>query len=628
MLRAVRVIGLVLLCATQVLAQETAQTPNLASPDANLSAAPEASPAALPAPPAYEAFHEEDIPSSESTPIKPYRILMNAPSEVYDYLEDYMDLYRYKNQKDLSEEYLFLLADRAEFNVQTLLKTLGYFSARAKATLEKDEDGDYLVRVQVTPGAQVMVRDVKINVVGALAENPQAMARFEAAQKILWKLPVGKPFNQNDWATSKQNIINFVSGRSYATAKVTKSEARINAETQSATLIMNIDSGPAYVFGAVAISGFKRYPQSLVENRNTIVEGNVYSQYLLRNLQTDLQGLPYFNGVIVEGHPSVSEPWQVPVSIQVDEAPRNTLDLSVGFSRNNGPHVVSQYSFYNIAHRGWIFDSTLDLSRDSKTGEIGLTFPRHRSGYDHRIYASIANDDTQGWTSHTRKIGAMRARAQGNIDRTLFLEHIREKRHDDYSQEESLVATPLGFRWSKVTAMPRNNPRRGYHIQGEAQAAVRGAFTDESFVRLYARGSNYWGIGTGSVAMARVEVGQTFSNHPDKVPTEALFRAGGSGSVRGYDYQSLGIQHGSSTLPGRVLATASLEYQQSVIEDWRAAVFVDYGDAADRWTDWDGKTGVGVGARWQSPVGTLGADIAYGVDDRRWRFYLSLGIAL
>lgn len=111
------------------------------------------------------------------------------------------------------------------------------------------------------------------------------------------------------------------------------------------------------------------------------------------------------------------------------------------------------------------------------------------------------------------------------------------------------------------------------------------------------------------------------------MPTEWLFRTGGAGSVRGYDYQSLGVKTGGTVAPGRVMATGSLEYQLPVYREWRAAAFVDHGGAAARWGDFSGVTGAGLGARWVSPVGVLGADIARGFDEKTWRLHIALGLA-
>jgi translocation and assembly module TamA len=63
------------------------------------------------------------------------------------------------------------------------------------------------------------------------------------------------------------------------------------------------------------------------------------------------------------------------------------------------------------------------------------------------------------------------------------------------------------------------------------------------------------------------------------------------------------------------------------VRDWYGAVFLDAGDAADRWQDWKPAWGAGVGVRWRSPIGPVSLDLAWGDEVRRLRFHLSVGYA-
>ena len=55
------------------------------------------------------------------------------------------------------------------------------------------------------------------------------------------------------------------------------------------------------------------------------------------------------------------------------------------------------------------------------------------------------------------------------------------------------------------------------------------------------------------------------------------------------------------------------------------AVFVDAGDAADSWRDFALNYGYGVGARWRSPIGPVGVDLAYGASTHKMQLHLALG---
>ena len=123
------------------------------------------------------------------------------------------------------------------------------------------------------------------------------------------------------------------------------------------------------------------------------------------------------------------------------------------------------------------------------------------------------------------------------------------------------------------------------------------------FVRAYTRFTAYKPFG-GWYGNARVEAGQVFVTSRIAVPDTILFRAGGDDSVRGYDYRTLGPRVGGAVVGGRVLLTGSVEVEHSLTRRVPAllgAIFVDAGNAADRWNELRPVLGYGVGLHYQQP---------------------------
>jgi translocation and assembly module TamA len=152
--------------------------------------------------------------------------------------------------------------------------------------------------------------------------------------------------------------------------------------------------------------------------------------------------------------------------------------------------------------------------------------------------------------------------------------------------------------------------------------------TDQTFIRGYARGQQYLPIGKDDIVVIRAELGGVFtSGSSSGVPASLLFRAGGSNSVRGYGFQSIGNNVDGSILPTKYLVTGATEYQHWFSHNWGAAAFFDIGTATDTWGEKVFYPGVGLGVRWRSPVGPVNVDLAYGIRNRSVRPYLTLGIA-
>jgi translocation and assembly module TamA len=77
---------------------------------------------------------------------------------------------------------------------------------------------------------------------------------------------------------------------------------------------------------------------------------------------------------------------------------------------------------------------------------------------------------------------------------------------------------------------------------------------------------------------------------------------------------------------GTRLLTGSLEIQRYLNETWRAALFVDAGDAFDS-GEFNTNVGVGFGVHYLSPVGALRFELANPVSDSdgSWRVHINIG---
>jgi translocation and assembly module TamA len=174
------------------------------------------------------------------------------------------------------------------------------------------------------------------------------------------------------------------------------------------------------------------------------------------------------------------------------------------------------------------------------------------------------------------------------------------------------------------------HPQSGFLLDGALSATPGGLLSSTHFVRAYGRGVAYWTPwpAVWGTWLARVELGQVWAGDLNQVPASQLFRAGGVNSVRGYDYQSLGVAANGAIVGGAVLATSSLEYQIPLIPGWALALFTDAGDAAQNWQSFQLRRSRGIGVRWFSPVAPFSLDIAQAQQEqRRLSIHMSLGLA-
>ena len=120
------------------------------------------------------------------------------------------------------------------------------------------------------------------------------------------------------------------------------------------------------------------------------------------------------------------------------------------------------------------------------------------------------------------------------------------------------------------------------------------------------------------------------------LPPDQRFYGGGSASIRGYPYQSVGPYFPDTNDPvgATTISAGGLEFRQRIGRSWGAAVFVDGGQVGNRLklSPTDLYYGVGGGVRYYTPIGPIRLDVAvplrrYDSDPQVFQLYIGLGQA-
>ena len=79
---------------------------------------------------------------STQTAYAAYKVEIEAPKPVQSLLKDFLDLSRYQDRDDISDEQLKFMMDTAGDQVRELSSTEGYFSPQTKVTMKTDAAAD------------------------------------------------------------------------------------------------------------------------------------------------------------------------------------------------------------------------------------------------------------------------------------------------------------------------------------------------------------------------------------------------------------------------------------------------------------------------------------------------------
>jgi len=560
----------------------------------------------------------------------------NIDQRIRDLLIKNVTVFQRQPEK-INQPELRLLRSAVRRQIAGILATEGYFSPTIKfKTIPQnkledkveapthDHPQQILVQVNVELGLPTNVNSVQISFVNAVVE--QAIpAELQQSIQSQWSLKKGALFRDEDWTHAKAQVIESLIDHGYAAAKISNSEAIV--QDQQAALSIVLDSGPMFRFGELHIQGLNSYGTWLLGRYHPPVKGDPYNQASLIKFQRELQNSPYFSSVTVSIDPNPELASSIPVNVTVHERKRYDVGLGAGYSSNTGARGEISFQDRDFYSDAFNLKSVLRIEQVRQIGYADIFLPPRASGYLDSFGVLFERSDIEGLLTQTAAFGAKRFIIESGVEKRLGLSFIYEKSEvngKDQTNTKALYAS-IGRTWRAVDNT--FDPRRGHITQLDIGGASKAFLSDQNFVRLYGKYQRWIPAGERDVIILRAEAGYVLAPDDVGIPKESLFRAGGTGSVRGYAFQSLGVNQQGSVVGGRVLTTASAEYVHWLEGNWGVAGFIDIGDAADRFTDLKMNQGIGLGLRYKTPAGPIALDLAYGRQARQLRFDFFIAIA-
>lgn len=554
-----------------------------------------------------------------------YAVDLTAPVELRALLTDNLDLFRWRKEPQVGESQLRYLVGQAPARVKELLETEGYYDPQVSASLEGSA-GAWRVNLRVSPGQAARVSGLDLRLAGALVADPEVRKDYETRLRDRWSLPAGQVFRHGDWEAAKRDALLSLLSGAYPSAHIADSQATVNPDQHQVALSLTLDSGPAYTFGELQVSGLRRYPIKLVRRLNPISPGQPYSQAKLLDFQARLRNSPYFASVSVTTPVDPAQPERVPVQVALEEKPSKHLALGAGASTDAGPRGSIEYGDLNLLDKAWRLG--VKLTADAKRQTLGadLEFPQAQEGHKNSLHAQHERTDIEDQSTRGWRLGAKRSHLRDDVETVLALDYTNQRQDvvgasSDYNQ--ALTAT-YTWTWRRVDDLVQ--PRRGYLISLQTGGGARALLSDQDFLRNYARGAWFIPLGERNDLILRGEAGAVLADSGKGIPSDFLFRTGGDQSVRGYAYQSIGVAEGQAVVGGRWLAVASAEVVHWFKPQWGGALFLDAGDAADDLDDLSPRQGYGLGLRWKSPVGPLNLDLAQSGETQDLRLHFSASL--
>ena len=673
-----RWVGSLLLCTAALLplaAQAQAQAQAVAPATAEVSPLEDPADAADADSQALPAATERTTPRTPRPEAAPrFDIDLQAPDEVREFLLRHLELQRFRLLRNLDANELARLLAAAPANLRELLATLGYFSpvvdVIGPANLTEAANATAggggasrqplgTVSIRVSPGPISRVASVNVSFVGDIATAPEASEQRDTIQREV-QVMQGLPFSQSDWSRTKDAALRALIARRYPAGRVQNSLADIDADNRQANLYIELDSGRAFQMGEVVVEGAQRYDKVTVERLvrlSGVVPGSDYDLAQLQAAQQRLIESGYYDSAFVFVEPSLDGA-SLPVKVQLRESLRQKLVLGVGGSTDSGARLSIEHTHHSVPGINWRAVSVLKVERVDQLASTDWRSPPSNDGWRWIAGARLLQEQDDFNITTSQRLRAGQSQDGIEYDRSFYLQVDRARVFNQATQTlrtaEANASITANYAWTRRRFDDPISPNSGHGLAVELGVGYTLGTTRLPFTRTQARWLGYWPLGDrspppeakpgearelkvlnnrtnqGRLAL-RVEGGAVLAKRSAAIPDTQLFLTGGDATVRGYGLRDIGVrQPDGSVLPGRYKGVVSLEWQRPIFNangrsPVESVLFIDGGAVANRTGDLKPLWGVGTGVRYNSPVGPLQLDLAYGLETKRLRLHLNVG---
>ena len=551
----------------------------------------------------------------------------------------------------------FALISRArddEKRLQNALESRGYYAGSVHVVISDHALSDPALPeiLQGTPASPPVPVRVTVDKgpqfhLGAVTLQGQVPDR---GRKALDLAP-GAPAVAADVLAAQGRVLDALRRDGYALAKVSTPVATLRPAQRALDVSYTVDPGPQVAIGPISLDGLGGVNQGFARRRLTIHQGERFNPDAIDRARTDLLSLQVFSSVTAEAATATDAEGQLPITFRFQERPRNAVAANVSYSTDLGVSAGLTYQRRNV------FGNAERLDLGATATNLGGTATR-APGYDVTAvltkpdFLGVRNQDLRFSLEAVKESLDAYSRTAGVAGATVtraftpavsgsagVLATEEQVLQEGVTRDYTLLQLPVTARWDTTGPNALLDATHGFRLAATVTPTASLAGRQSEFAIILVTGSTYLDLGAPgrSVLALRATAATVQGADTFAIPPEQRLYAGGTATVRGYRYQSVGPRFPDRRpVGGTALAAGTVEFRQRILQSFGAVAFVDAGKVTGAGLP-SGVTsrglaiGAGVGARYYTSIGPIRLDVAVPLNklrgDDSFELYVGLGQA-
>ncbi len=415
---------------------------------------------------------------------------------------------------------------------------------------------------------------------------------------------------------------------------------RFDREGGKVVLEVEIQPGPPAVIGEVRVGGQVWVRPSFIQGRAGLEPGRPFRASDLREAEKRLRDTTLFTTVRAAPGEFQEETGQIAVDVTVEEREMGELSFRGGYGALDGARVGADMAYRNLFGGGELFRAGGTVSRFGWRAEAEVGIPYifgtelyegTSAYYERREYPSFEVSSKGGAISLSYPLTEEIQLGGGVRYAIIETEEVEPNVPPGDLLDFDYMALFLSASWDGRDSPIL--PSRGFLLSGLAEWSDDSFNSDVHFLNGSARMTGFLPLPFDLVLAASlhggiiVPIGET-----EEIPISLRYFAGGTSTVRGFEFGTIGPQVDGEPTGGEVYLALQAELRFPIWGELHGAVFSDRGGVWFRHDQVDGdrtRYSVGLGLRYYTPAGALVVDVAWNPsreeDEEAVEVHLSIG---
>ena len=506
------------------------------------------------------------------------------------------------------------LQRRISSEIKQALQPYGYY----KATIRRDsaESTDTLVyHIELNTPVRISALNL------SLPEPGQQQVEFTDWLDN-YPLKVGDTLVQPVYDTQKKNLLSTALRLGYFDARFTEHKITINADRTQADIALVFNSGIRYAVGDISLIWAteehvrQKIDDAVLRPLITAKSGQYYDADALSKTQRQLAATGYFYNVDVQTDDPNDASGDVPIKILLTPSKSRVYHAEIGAGTDTGLRGGVGFENRRVNRHGHSLNLRLGGSEIKRSAIINYRVPLPRDKLDSlNFFGSLEEEIGDTRQYQVTKVGSELSvtwmDALLNFGLTASHEKYTRLNQRGIAGEQTTDLIMPSLEWTRTVRDDLYYPTQGWSASILMRGADKHLASDIDLAQLIVDAKSLHSLGKGKIK-TRVKLAGSLIDEAVQLPESLGFLAGGDDSIRGYRYESIGVERNGVTTVGKNLVVGSVEYQHPINANFAWATFIDAGDVFDGHARY--KKGAGMGLRWRLPFGALRLDLASALD--------------